>query len=618
MSTPYLEDGALLARFVEQGDQSSFEELLQRHGGLVFGVCCRVLGQTQDAEDATQAVFLTLASKAHALKRCKSVAGWLHQVAQHIALRAKSAAQSRRKREREAGMAGVTVAQSAEPDSVWDSIKPHLDAELAELPEKYRVPIILHHVEGRTQEEVATLLGCSYGTLSGRLSRARELLRSRLVRRGVAVALPMLFLAIGQKASVAMPAALAASTGRAAPFMLAAHTSTPELFSAQAKALSEGALRAMFMSKVKTAAAVVAIILFSASAAAYASRTTVSTPQLAQPAARAAEKPADVKDDKTPTVAGAPAANVDPQIAHWILQLGSDDADTHLAAMEGLRKAGDAALPALESAAAKAKSDAKSRLEILCGARKTSKTVEAILAQEKLIKSIDADLETSALMGGENITSTGHLKALPQAKQMIETHLSKFGPMEMSGRTISDGKTVWTESQLPALGTEKRVMITRHSLDGEMGSQKQEWQFEKYAAEFDFVKAREEQVNGVDAYILDGIAREDFTRKQLQELEEVGAPALVASIYTAMRSCTLTVGRDGFLRRIEIRDDKNVVVQKTAYTNVKLDTVLDAAQFIYCPPPSAKVTDLDEYGKTAKKKSPEPASVKPPEAPKNF
>src|SRR5262249_36114728 len=89
-------DVELLARFVAGRDGAAFAELVRRHGPMVVGLCRRVLRQEQDAEDAFQATFLTLARKAHTVSQGAALGGWLYAVAWRQAARARARAASRR------------------------------------------------------------------------------------------------------------------------------------------------------------------------------------------------------------------------------------------------------------------------------------------------------------------------------------------------------------------------------------------------------------------------------------------------------------------------------------------------------------------------------------------
>src|SRR5690348_6636591 len=96
---PSSSDADLLGRFVDSRDGLAFEVLVRRHAPLVWNVCRRVLHADADAEDAFQAVFLTLVSKGHTIGRRASVACWLHKVAHRVAVEAGRQAARRAARE---------------------------------------------------------------------------------------------------------------------------------------------------------------------------------------------------------------------------------------------------------------------------------------------------------------------------------------------------------------------------------------------------------------------------------------------------------------------------------------------------------------------------------------
>src|SRR5262249_38884073 len=155
-----------------------------RHGPMVLGVCRRALADPGEVEDAFQATFLVLVRRARSVRAGDSLGRWLYGVARRVA--AKSRARSQRSRARSTPLAVEPAAP--DPDSSADRIGllAALDEEGGRLPEKYRAPVVLCHLEGLTHAEAAARLRWPVGTVSGRLSRARGLLRDRLVRRGLA------------------------------------------------------------------------------------------------------------------------------------------------------------------------------------------------------------------------------------------------------------------------------------------------------------------------------------------------------------------------------------------------------------------------------------------------
>lgn len=243
-----LSEVQLLEQFVRQHDQAAFEALVERHGPMVMGVCRQWLRDPRDAEDAFQATFLVLVRKASSLRDCTLLGNWLYGVAYRVALRARSDAAKRRSRE----TGGVdNHADPSVPTSQED--RPWLYEEVNRLPEKYRAPIVLCYLEGRTHEEAAEQLCWPVGTVKGRLSRARDLLRARLIRRGIAPSVGAVTAAFARDASAALPVpvTLVDSTVQAASAFAAAKGAAAGPISAQVAALIEGVCHAMFLNKLK-------------------------------------------------------------------------------------------------------------------------------------------------------------------------------------------------------------------------------------------------------------------------------------------------------------------------------------------------------------------------------
>lgn len=243
-------DGQLLDRFISRQDEAAFETIVQRHGAMVLDVGQTVLGDRHAAEDVFQATFLVLATKARAVRKQDSVGSWLYKVAYRVALKLRSQAARRRHHERQT----VNESRDTEETCLDPELRPLLLEELQRLPEKYRAPLVLCYLEGKTNEEAAAQLHWPVGSVKGRLSRARDVLRGRLTRRGIAVpAMALAATGISAGASQAMTAPLVKDTVRAAIRVVAGQAASG--ISPQVLALTHGVVKEMFQTKLKIAAA---------------------------------------------------------------------------------------------------------------------------------------------------------------------------------------------------------------------------------------------------------------------------------------------------------------------------------------------------------------------------
>ncbi len=242
-------DRSLLEAFAQIGDEDAFAEIVRRHGPLVLGVCRRILGNAQDAEDAFQATFLVLARKAAKVAWHESIKNWLHGVACRIAMKARGQAIKRAQKEK----AAAPASDASTPAVQWNELRGVLDEEIERLPIKYRDVLILCYLEGKTRDEAADLLGWSIGAVKGCLERGREVLRTRLCKRGLtlsaALCAGLLSDATVGAAQVSIPLQAATVSGAvhfAAGSAMQAGLAGPVLY------LAQGALNAMLIAKIKT------------------------------------------------------------------------------------------------------------------------------------------------------------------------------------------------------------------------------------------------------------------------------------------------------------------------------------------------------------------------------
>lgn len=249
-----LTDGEILrraARATGEEGEMLIGAIVDRHGPMVLRVCRGVLGDGADADDAFQATFLVLAQRLREAGRPESVGGWLHGVASRVAARARVDAARRRRLDR--GAARLAVVAADPPDVDRDRA---VQEEVGRLPSRYREVVVLCFWEGLTQEQAADRLGRPIGTVRSRSARARDLLRRRLIARGLA---PDGF----ETPSPAVPPTLALAAARGAA-ELAAGRPTLALVGAHALELSRHVTRRMLMTRFAPVATVAALTLATA------------------------------------------------------------------------------------------------------------------------------------------------------------------------------------------------------------------------------------------------------------------------------------------------------------------------------------------------------------------
>jgi RNA polymerase sigma factor (sigma-70 family) len=252
-----LTDRHLLEQFACRHDESAFATLVERHAGLVYGVCWRVLRHREDAEDAFQASFLVLARKAASISWRDSVGSWLYQVAYRIAAEMRIKTTRRRIHERQARDMQTRDATNKDARQELAQV---IDEELHQLPEKYRAPLLLCYLEGETTDQAARHLGWSLRTLERRLEQGRKMLRGRLSRNGITLSAALLAVQLLKtSAEAGIPAGLVGATAQGAVGLVGLVPVAGAGVSSKVLALADGAGTFAKWTSMKVAAAVIGV-----------------------------------------------------------------------------------------------------------------------------------------------------------------------------------------------------------------------------------------------------------------------------------------------------------------------------------------------------------------------
>jgi RNA polymerase sigma factor (sigma-70 family) len=220
----------------------------------VSGVCQRLLRRSSDIEDAFQATFLVFLQKAGTIGKREAVASWLYKVAYRVALRVQRQAS---RQQRFDGREMLLPAPATADAVALRDVHCVLDDEVHRLPRRYRSVFVLRCLQEKSNEETARVLGVPTGTVQSRLSRARELLRVRLARRGVTLTASVVAAGVAGEASAGIPAFLVSSIMTAARLGATERAAAAGAVTAEAAALAKGALHAMWLSKVQMTATLV-------------------------------------------------------------------------------------------------------------------------------------------------------------------------------------------------------------------------------------------------------------------------------------------------------------------------------------------------------------------------
>lgn len=495
--------------------------------------------------------------------------------------------------------------KSASEDSAWSRLQPVLDNAVNALPERYRLPLVLHHLEGHSQEEVARVVGCSQATLTVQLTRARQALKARLDRSDVTLSIATLAVLLAERSlDVPLPESLVVSTSKAAALIAAGNSAAGEHVSAQAAEMAQGAMRGMFMKKMRWVAAAVLLLVFLGGSVGVAMRAAEEpAPVVASSNKDAAGKaPAQPPAPKPPQasapapaapVAAAPAAD-DPFVAQ-VQKLGDKDETVRETAETSLRQAGKKAEAALQAGSSDKDPQVKNRCTALLGVLKTQPELDKIVAALKRSKSFECDVHIVTKLFGQDMDQTGHLISSGDAQWVTMDADVKAAGQNIKVRLRSDGKTLWNETTMGGKVSVQRVTrevlrqkapLSEKNLDV-LGA------FKETVTMMDFTEISEGTLEDVPVYVLTGQMR-SLGAEQKAEITKALGPSVLDTLKTMKRAVVQVDRKDSFLRKIEMFDEAGASISMSYFHNVKLDVPLKNEMFGYTAADGVTVIDVDK------------------------
>ena len=253
-------DAEWLQVYVDQGSDLAFEQIVSRHGPMVYRHCFRLLHDAHEAKDTSQAVFIVLAKQAGALRKNGNLTAWLYGVTRNVCRHALRCRMNRQRREEEGAIMLELERDSAQAIESQSVVLDLVYRELGALTSLQRQAVILRYIEGRREDHAAGLAGCSVDALHRRATDGIAKLRQRLAKRGVALGGAALAGLLTSEASAAVPETLLPSI-LATVKTAVATTATATGATTSATMLAKGAMKAMYLAKVKMVALVAAASL---------------------------------------------------------------------------------------------------------------------------------------------------------------------------------------------------------------------------------------------------------------------------------------------------------------------------------------------------------------------